>query len=215
VEETVLRRLLVRAGRDLYRQGMMAGTAGNLSARLDESRVLITPSGVAKGRLRTEDLIVISMDGKVLEGRGKPSSETGMHLAIYQRFPQVMAVIHAHPPMATALAAAHRLLAVEALAEALYLLGSVPVVPYLPPGSQQLAERVADALQQGDGALLQNHGAVTVGTTVEAARCKMEVLEALAGVTFRAVRLGGAVPLPPAEVERLRGLWQQRRWLSE
>lgn len=210
--ELTLRRALVRAGRDLYRQGMMAGASGNLSARLDEQRVLITPSGVAKGRMRPDDLLVIDLTGKVLAGDGRPSSETAMHLAVYRALPGAGAVVHAHPLKVMAMAAAHRPIPVDTLPEALFALGAVPSVPYFPATTPQLGEAVADALTNADAALLLNHGAVTIGRTLEAARSKMEILEALADVAIQTHLLGGAVPLPADEVERLRAIWRQRRW---
>lgn len=210
--EQRLRQALVQAGRDLYRQGMMAGAAGNLSARLDTERLLITPSGRPKGRLRSGDLLVIDLHGNLLSGEGRPSSETAMHLAIYRRYPAVQAVCHAHPLKATALAAAHRPIPVDTLPEALFALGSIPLIPYLPAATHALGEAVADGLADADGALLLNHGAVTIGRSVEAARSKMEILEALADTAIQTHLLGGAVPLPPHEVERLRAIWRQRRW---
>lgn len=207
--EADLRRLLVRAGKALERRGATPGAAGNLSARLADGRLLITPSGAAKGRLRAADLLLIDQAGHLLEGAGRPSSETALHLAIYRRFPHVWAVLHAHPPAATALAVAHRPLAVEAVPEALFVLGAVPAVPYLPPTSPELGEAVAAALDQGDGCLMLNHGAVTVGRTVAEALSKMEVLEAVADVTLRAALAGPVVPLQPAEVERLRAIWRR------
>lgn len=207
-----LRRALMWAGRGLYRQGMMAGSSGNLSARVDGGRVLITPSGAAKGRLDPADMLLIDLAGNLLEGEGKPSSETAMHLAIYRRFPGVNAVVHAHPVKAMALAAAHRAIPTDTLPEALYSLGDIPCVPYMPAASPELGEAVAAALEDGDGVLLLNHGALTAGRSVGAARGKMEILEALAEVAIHTYQLGGAVPLPPAEVARLRGIWRQRRW---
>lgn len=210
--EQELRRALVRAGRDLYRLGMMAGAAGNLSARLDVERILITPSGAAKGRLRPQDLLVIDPAGRVLAGEGRPSAETAMHTAIYRALPGVQAVVHAHPVKASAMAAAHRPIPVDTLPEALFALGEIPCVPYLPAASPELGEAAARALQDADGALLLNHGAITVGRSVEAARMKMEVLEALAETAIQTHLLGGAVPLPASEVARLRAIWRQRRW---
>ncbi|MFZ5825599.1 MAG: class II aldolase/adducin family protein [Bacillota bacterium] len=207
-----LRRELVRAGRDLYRQGMMAGASGNLSARLDAERLLITPSGRPKGRLRSGDLLVIDLHGNLLEGEGKPSAETAMHLAIYRRYPAVQAVCHTHPLKASALAAAHRPIPVDTLPEALLTLGSIPLVPFLPSATHALGEAVADALADADGALLLNHGAVTIGLSVEVARMKMEILEALADTAIQTHLLGGGVPLPSHEVERLQAIWRRRRW---
>lgn len=204
-------RALVRAGRDLYRQGMMAGPSGNLSARLDPERVIITPSGTAKGRLRPADLLVVDLEGRPVDSAGRPSSETGLHLAIYRRFPHVQSVIHAHPLNATALAAAHRSITVDSLPEALFALGSIPLVPYMPSTNPALGEAVAAALEDADGVLLLNHGAVTIGPSVEATKGKMEILEALAAIEIQTALLGGAVRLPAAEIERLRAIWRHRR----
>jgi L-fuculose-phosphate aldolase len=212
VDEATLRQELCRAGRTLYRQGMMPGAAGNLSARLDAQHILITPSGVPKGRLRPADLLVMDLAGNVVAGAGRPSAETAMHLAIYRSLPGVQAVVHAHPAKASALAAAHRPIPVDALPEALITLGDIPCVPFISPATPALAEAVAAAVQEADGALLRNHGAVTVGRSVTAAVGKMETLEALADIAIQLQLLGGYVPLPPAEVERLRAIWRQRRW---
>jgi L-fuculose-phosphate aldolase len=212
VVEQELREALVEAGQALYRMGMMAGAAGNLSARLDEGRLLITPSGKAKGRLRPEDLLVIDLEGRLLSGTGRPSAETAMHTAIYRKVAGVEAVVHAHPIKAGALAAAHRPIPVDTLPEALVAMGDIPCVPFIPSATPELGEAVAAALTEADGCLLFNHGAVAVGAAVEAARMKMEILEALAETAIHTHVLGGGVPLPPAEVERLRGIWRQRRW---
>lgn len=210
--ELNLRRALVRAGRDLYRQGMMAGASGNLSARLDAERILITPSGAAKGRLRPQDLLIIDPAGRLIAGTGRPSAETAMHTAVYRTLPGVQAVVHAHPVKAGAMAAAHRPIPVDTLPEALFALGDIAVVPFIPSATPELGEAVAAALQAADGALLFNHGAITVGRSVEGARMKMEILEALADTAIQVELLGGGVPLPGAEVERLRAIWRQRRW---
>lgn len=212
--ERILREALVEAGRGLYALGMMAGAAGNLSARLDADRILITPSGAAKGRLKPSDLLIIDLDGKRLEGEGRPSAETAMHTAVYRRMRHVAAVCHAHPIKAGALSAAHKPIPVDTMPEALFALGSIPCVPFIPSATPELGEAVAEALVDADGCLLFNHGAVTIGRSVEAARNKMEVLEALAETAILTHTLGGAVPLPATEVERLRGIWRQRRWPS-
>lgn len=206
------RRELGRVGRDLYRQGMMAGSAGNLSVRLAEERVLITRSGAPKGRLRAEDLLVIDLEGRLLAGAGQPSTETQLHLAIYRRHAWVGAVVHAHPPKATALAAAHLPIPLDTLPEGLFALGALPAVPYLPSKEPAYGESVARALDGADGALLLNHGAVTVGRDLGKAVAKMEILEALAAVAMdhRAMGVAG-VPLDPAEIERIQAIWRSRR----
>ncbi|MFZ5816034.1 MAG: class II aldolase/adducin family protein [Bacillota bacterium] len=201
---------IIEAGRSLHRQGMTAGAAGNLSIRLEDGRILITASGVAKGDLTEEQVLLIDAEGRVLEGTGRPSTETPMHLAIYRRLPHVGAVVHAHPIHATALAVTHTPLPTDSLPEALFALGSVPLLPYLPPGPE-LGEAVARALDDGDGALLLNHGAVTIGREMAGALGKMEVLESLAQIAIASRALGPQVPLPPAEVERIRTIWRSRR----
>ncbi|HYF91161.1 MAG TPA: class II aldolase/adducin family protein [Symbiobacteriaceae bacterium] len=210
--EQELRRTLVRAGRDLYRQGMMAGAAGNLSARLDAERIIITPSGAAKGRLRPQDLLIIDPEGRLREGSGRPSAETAMHTAIYRALPAVGAIVHAHPVKASAMAAAHRPIPVDTLPEALFALGDIATVPFIPSATPELGVAAAAALQDADGALLLNHGAITVGRTVEAARMKMEILESLAETAIYVHQLGGGVNLPESEVARLRGIWRARRF---
>lgn len=206
------RRALGRVGRELYRQGMMAGSAGNLSVRLSEERVLITRSGAHKGRLRPDDLLVLDQEGRILSGTGQPSTETQLHLAIYRHHPWVGAVVHAHPPKATALAAAHLPIPLETLPEGLFALGALPQVPYLPSKDPAYGEAVALALDAADGALLLNHGAVTIGHDLAKATAKMEILEALAAVAIdhRAMGVAG-VPLDPAEAERIRTIWRSRR----
>jgi L-fuculose-phosphate aldolase len=210
--DLALREALVEAGRGLHALGMMAGAAGNLSARLDAGRILITPSGAAKGRLKPADLLIIDLDGRLLEGEGRPSAETAMHTAVYKRYPAVQAVCHAHPVKAGALSAAHKPIPVDTMPEALFALGDIPCVPFIPSATPELGEAVAEALADADGCLLFNHGAVTIGRSVDAARGKMEILEALADTAILTHTLGGAVPLPASEVERLRAIWRQRRW---
>ena len=210
--ELQLRQAICRAGRDLARQGMMAGASGNLSARVDGERILITPSGAAKGRLRPADLLIIDLAGRLLAGEGRPSAETAMHTAVYRALPGVGAVVHAHPVKAGALAAAHLPIPTDTLPEALFSLGDIACVPFIPSATPELGAAVAAALAEADGALLFNHGAITVGLSVEAARMKMETLEALADTAIQTHLLGGAVPLPADEVARLRAIWRQRRW---
>jgi L-fuculose-phosphate aldolase len=211
--ERELRRALVRAGRDLYRQGMMAGASGNLSARLpDSDQILITPSGAAKGRLRPEDLLIVDLEGRLVAGAGRPSAETAMHTAIYRALPQVQAVVHAHPVKASAYAAARRPIPTDTLPEALIAMGGIACVAFIPSGTAELAGAVAAALADADGALLFGHGALTIGRTVEGARMKMEILESLAETGIHTQALGGGVALPAAEAERLRAIWRARRW---
>jgi L-fuculose-phosphate aldolase len=202
--ERALRFALVEAGERLWRQGLVAHTDGNLSVRLDDEWFLITPSGVNKGKMRPYQLLRIALaDGRV-DGHGKPSVETPMHLAIYRRHRHIGAVVHAHPPYATAFAAAGLSLTEPVFPEMVVRFGEVPLVPYATPGTDELAEAVAAALQGRSAVLLQNHGALTVAATVEEACGLMEALEWTAKVIWLAKGLGGAKPLTSDEVRRLR-----------
>lgn len=201
--ERMFRSVLVEAGERLWRQGLVAHTDGNLSVRLDDEWVLITPSGVNKGRMRPYQLLRITLADGQVDGHGKPSVETPMHLAIYRRYRHIGAIVHAHPPYATAFAAAGLSLTEPVFPEMVLRFGEVPLVPYITPGTDELAEAVVTALQGRSAVLLQNHGALTVAATMEEACGLMEALEWTAKVLWLAKALGGGKPLPPDEVMRL------------
>lgn len=198
-----IQRALVEAGRRLYARGLIAATEGNLSARTGRD-FLTTPRGVCKGDLTAGMLVRVNADGKRVRGRGEPSSELFMHLALYRARPEVGAVVHAHPPVASGFAAAHRGLDERLLAEAVVILGPVCLVPYAVPGTEALARALEAAAPDHDAFLLENHGAVTVGRDVWEAFYRMETLERLAQVCLVARTLGGEAPLAAAEAERLR-----------
>lgn len=196
--------------RRLYERALVAGRDGNVSVRVGLDRVLVTPSGMSKADVRERDLVEVALDGAPVRRSGgarPPSSEILLHLATYRARPDVRAVVHAHPPAATGFAVAHEALDHGALAEMAYTVGRVPLVPYAMPGSRALAERVARVLETHDAALLANHGAVTVGRTLEAAHQRMESLEHGARILLAARRAGRvtrltAEALGALEVER-------------
>ena len=191
-------------GRRLWERGLVSGTDGNLSVRAGDRRVLITCAGVAKGFLRDEDFLEVSLDGKTPGRRGKkPSTETPMHLAIYRARPDVSAVCHAHPPHATAFAAAGRGITSHVIPEILVVLGSVPLVPYATPSSEALGTAVGEAAKTANALLLENHGAVTLGKDITEAWARMEMIDHTARILLLAEGLGGANELPPEEVELL------------
>jgi L-fuculose-phosphate aldolase len=196
-------RAVCRTGRRLAERGLIAGTDGNLAARCGPDRLLVTPTGRDKGELEPADLVEVDLAGNVVRGAGSPSSELGMHLAILSLRPDVHAVVHAHPPVATGFAVAGKMLGDGALAELVTLFGPVPVVPYGAPGTPELGERVKPFAREHDALLLANHGAVTVGPTMESACHRMESLEQGARILLVARLLGGARPLSPEEIERL------------
>ncbi|MBI5522126.1 MAG: class II aldolase/adducin family protein [Desulfarculus sp.] len=200
------RRELVRFARLAARQGYMVASDGNLSLRLDGERLLITPSGALKARLRPSDILEVDLEGRLLAGQGQPSAELGLHLAAYQAQPQAGAVIHAHPPLATAITLAGQVLMVEALPELLYSLGKVPTVAYATPGSAELARAAAPHLAGQRAVLLARHGTLTTGPDLAGAWALTEKLEHAAGMQIAAASLGGLQTLPPQEQARLKAL---------
>lgn len=170
---------IIEVGRRLYAAGMAAGNSGNISVRLGANAVLITPTGVCKGDLQADDLLLVDLAGRVLAGHPtrKPTSEAGMHLAVYRANAAVGAVIHAHSPYACAFALAGKTLADYRLAEITERLGQIPLLSYAPPGSSQLAEQVGAVAGVYTGALLAEHGPVVWAGDLREARYNMEELE--------------------------------------
>lgn len=200
------RQEILSAALRLYQRGLVAANDGNLSLRVGGNALWVTPSGVSKGALREEMLVKLDMEGQVLEGHWKPSSESKLHLRIYQENPEVRAVVHAHPPAATAFAAAGIPLDKPVLQEAVVQLGAVPLIPFALPGTQAVADGVAPYCRSCRGALLEYHGAVTWGATMERAWFRMESLEQLAQVSLHLKALGCTRVMPEATVRELEGL---------
>ena len=197
---------ILEAGRKIYQRGLVAANDGNLSVRVGENALWVTPTGVSKGAMTEEMRVKLDLDGNVLEGTRKPSSETKMHLRIYREDPLIRAVVHAHPPIATAFAAAGIPLDRPVLQEAVVQLGTVPVAPFALPGSQGVADSVAPYCRQYRALLLEYHGAVTWGDTMEQAHYRLECLEQLAAVTLHLRALGCDRVMPEALVRDLEGL---------
>jgi L-fuculose-phosphate aldolase len=195
---------IIEVGRRLHERGLITAAEGNVSVRT-ESGLLVTAGGVSKGFLIPAQVLETDSEGRA-RGEGRVSSEIAMHVAIYRRRPDVRAIVHAHPPAATAFAVAHVPLDQPILAECVLLLGPVPLVPYAPPSTDRLAETVGDALAACNAALLANHGAVAVGETLARAHQRMETLEHLARVTLLTRLVGEARTLSAADVQILLGL---------
>jgi L-fuculose-phosphate aldolase len=183
-----LRAAIVEVGRRLYARGLIAGKEGNVSVRC-EGGLLVTPGGVCKGFLCPDDVVATDLEGRPRDG-GRATSEVLMHAAVYRRRRDVTAVVHAHPPVATGFAVAGLALDRPVLAEPVVILGPVPVVPFGVPSSADLAVQVAEAAGSAHAVLLANHGALTVGETLERAWERMEVLEQYARITLVARVLG-------------------------
>jgi L-fuculose-phosphate aldolase len=198
-----LRRDIVEAGRRVYNRNFVASNDGNISARLDQRRVVITPSGVSKGFLAPDDLVVVDYEGRILEGRKKPSSELFMHLRIYKERSDVNGVVHAHPPKATGFAVAGIPLTQCVLPEVIVSLGGIPLAEYGTPGTGEFYEPVLKYLKDYDAFLLENHGALTIGPDVMAAYFKMETLEHFAHIALTAIQLGNLNALKETDVQKL------------
>ena len=187
--ESQKRALIVEAGRRLWQRGLVAASDGNISCRLDDGTFLITPSGVAKGFLSEDDILVVDAEGRVLSGQAKPSIETGMHLAVYRVRPEVEALVHAHPPLTTAFTLTERDMNEDAPDEVKLQLGRIVRAKYGEAGSAELAQNVAEAAATGaDAVLLSRHGALTTGADPLRALFRMESLEQ-AAKTMLAARL--------------------------
>ena len=197
------RRQMCRVGRWLYSRGLVVANEGNLSVRLDERRILVTPSGKCKGRIAPEELLITDPCGDVVHGAGRPSSEMLMHLLFYRSRPDVHAICHAHPPTATGFAAARRALEAPVLPEIIVGLGKIPLASYGTPGTWEVCAGLEPLVQNYDAILLENHGVVTCGPDLETAFQRMETVEQFAKVMLTAELLGGAHLLPRAEVQKL------------
>jgi L-fuculose-phosphate aldolase len=199
------RAVLVSCGRRLDALGFAPATDGNVSARLGPGRFLLTPAGTEKGSLEPDDLLVVDLAGHVVGGEGKPSTETPMHLFCYRRRGDVGGIVHAHPPVATAFAAAGVPLDASVMPETVLTVGTVPLVPYATPGTEELALALEPWVERHDAFLLASHGVLALGRDVREALHRMERIEHLAKVTLAARLLGGPRPLTDAQVVSLLG----------
>ncbi len=197
---------IVEVGRRLYARAYTASNDGNISVRLDQERLLMTPKSVCKGFMTPDMMCVTDLDGRKLQGDRDPSSETLMHLEVYRQRPDVKAVVHAHPPIATGFAVAGIPLNRAVLAEVLTTLGSIPIAEYATPSTAELPAAVRKYITAHDGMLLANHGALTVGADVFAAYYKMETIEHFAKISLVARLLGGENLIAREEVDRLQQL---------
>jgi L-fuculose-phosphate aldolase len=204
--ESTLRAQIVEVGRRLYARGYTASNDGNISVRLDDARLLMTPKSVCKGFMDVGMMCITDLDGRKLAGDRDPSSEMQMHLEVYRQRPDVEAVVHAHPPTATGFAVAGIPLDRAVLAEVVTTLGSVPIADYATPSTKELPEAVRKYVKAHDGMLLANHGALTLGADLFSAYYKMETIEHFAKISLVARLLGGERLLSRQEVERLQSL---------
>jgi len=202
--DTNIKAEIVEVGRRLYARGLIGGNEGNISVR-EGGSLFVTPAGMCKGFLTEEMIVKADLEGRKIEGRERVSTEVAMHVAVYSRRADVRAVVHAHPPTATGFAVAGIPLDRPLIAEAVVVLGKVPVIPYGQPSTAELARNVGNVICDAQGLLLANHGALTVGESLPRAWERMETLEQLAKITLVTHLLGRDNLLRPGEVERLLG----------
>lgn len=207
-----IRRDMVEFGRRMYERQFVAATDGNISARLTGDRILVTPSGSCLGELAPQDMVIVNPRGEFLTGRGRPTSELAVHLAVYAVRSDVSAIVHAHPPYANAFSYAGLPLDACVLPEVVIGLGQIPTSAYATPASAEGADAIRGLIRDHDAVLLQRHGSVTVGATVRDAYMKLEKLEHSAKVLFLARQLGGVVTLSPDEVNRLAAVAGHYGW---
>jgi L-fuculose-phosphate aldolase len=200
-----LRQQICEIGRRMYEKGFVAANDGNISARLDADRILTTPTGVSKGFMTPESMVIVDPEGRPISA-GKPSSEIPMHLFIYRERPGTQAVVHAHPLYATGFATAGLSLEDCVAAEIIVTMGSIPLAPYGMPSTPMLPETLRPFIHHHDAFLLANHGAVTVGKDLWEAYYRMERLEHYAQIIFISRQLGGEKILPKPQVEELLSL---------
>jgi len=201
--EMDLRRQLVRFGRWVHRLGYTPGTAGNLSVRLDRDLILATPTGCSKALLRASDMVIVDLEGHQLSGQRAVTSEIGMHLAVYRGRPDVEAIVHTHPPIATAFAACGKALDQPICSEILMTTGFVPLAPYATTGTEEVGQSLKPFLPTHDAVLLANHGLLTYGASLIQALMKTETVEHFAQVCLTAHQLGGARLLSESEIDKL------------
>jgi L-fuculose-phosphate aldolase len=194
---------IIEIGRLVFQKGWIASNDGNITIRLDAERILATPTGVCKGMMHVDDLIICDMKGNKISGRRERTSEILMHLTVYDMRPDIKAVVHAHPPVATGFATAGRPLNLALLPEVIIGLGCVPLAGYGLPGTTELTEPMLPYIPKYDALLMANHGAVCYGTDVFQAYFRMETMEHFARINLVAELLGGAKVLPRMEVDKL------------
>lgn len=207
--EPSLRQQIVEICHRMYRQGYIAAGDGNVSARLDAERIMVTPSGFHKGFIQPENLIIVDLSGKKLKGNHQPSSEFAMHRAAYQERPEIAAVVHGHPPLTVGLALAGVSMAQCILSETCLVLGPILTAPYTTPTTDEVPNTLRPYLRQANAIVLDRHGAVTVGRNLDEAYNRMEAMEHASKITQAARAIGPITPLSESQAAKLEDLARQ------
>src|SRR5919206_2759006 len=214
MDEQTARREIIRVGQLMYERSYVVSSDGNVSVRLDDGRVLATPTQTCKGRMTEEMLALTDLEGKPLNDR-RASSELAMHLLIYRERTEVRAVCHAHPPHGSAFAVAGLAIDQPILSEVILTLGCVPLAEYGTPSTDELTEAMRPFVKNHNALLMANHGAVAYGADVWQAFDRLETLEHTARIAIPARALGGARDLPPDSIEKLIDVRERAGYLDE
>lgn len=190
VPEWKVKEQICEIGRRVWVRGFVASNDGNFSVRVGEDRVLATPTMISKGFMQPEDIVTLDLSGRQLDGHRQPTSETRLHLGIYQERPEVKAVVHAHPPYATAFAVAREPVPKCVLPEVEIFLGEIPIAQYETPGSQAFADTLKPLLKDFNLFLLANHGALALGADIEQAYYRMETVDHYCRILLYTMQLG-------------------------
>ena len=202
--EQAIKEEIVKVATRCYDRGLLVAGDGNISVRVGPNRLIATPSGVSKGWMTPEMMVAVDLEGRPLESTSyKVSSEWPMHQVIYQARPDIHAVVHAHPPHATAFAVAGLSLDKAILSEVVLTLGCVPLAAYGTPSTRELTDAIAPFLEFHDALLMANHGAVAYAETLEKAFNKLETLEHTCKISFLARTLGNENVIPGRAIEKL------------
>ncbi|MCL2843614.1 MAG: class II aldolase/adducin family protein [Oscillospiraceae bacterium] len=186
-----------------YKQCLMAGTSGNLSVRTQAGHIVITPSGMDYLSMTADDIMVIDLEGRIIEGPHQPSSEWPLHAEIYQRMPEVNGIVHTHSPYATAFAVLNEPIPLVLIEMVTFLRGDVPVAPVATQGASEVGLGVVKAMKGRTACLMQNHGAVTVGENLPQAFVRTEYLEDAAKIYHFAKAIGTPTHVPAEMVQEM------------
>ncbi len=203
-EETRLRKSICNIGKLCYERNFIVAADGNISVRMSDDTLLITPTGAMKGFLEPHHIAHVDMTGKAVDQGPRASSEIGIHLTSYEERADIRAVCHAHPPHAVALTIAGIDMQMPIIPEIIVTIGGIPTAPFGTPGTDELPESIRELVRCSDTVLMQNHGSVTLGTNLMDAYKKLDMLEHTARILWLAHTVkGGLEPLPPEAVAKL------------
>lgn len=207
LSEQDARMAIIDVGKRIYNRNYVAANDGNISCRISENTILVTPTGVSKGYMEPDMLVKMTLDGTVLEG-GKPSSETKMHLRAYRENPCIAGVVHAHPAVVTSFAVMGLEMKKPVVAEAVLVTGNILIAPYAEPGTYDVPDSIAPYVNKYNGVLLANHGALSWGEDLYQALYRMEAMEHQAKILLYSMALSHITgkEIPGLSPEALKGL---------